>query len=165
MSNNLLFVILSLALFFSCIQSFKSEKTTSKNDRPIIGIFAQPSDFVQQYPPDQFSFIPSSYIKYVESAGARAVPLPYDLPHDQMKKLFNSLNGLIFPGGNALWDGNDPYLKMNNITLAGHYLLKLAIEANENGDYFPVWGTCLGYELLAISVSNKSSIKAGKRFK
>ena len=157
MSYYLFMVILSLALFSSCFQSFKSEKNSS-NDRPIIGIFAQPSDFIQQYPADQFSFIPSSYVKYVESAGARAVPFPYDLPHDQMKKLFNSLNGLIFPGGNALWDGNDPYSKMNKITLAGQYLLKLAIEANENGDYFPVWGTCLGYELLAVSVSKNRSI-------
>jgi hypothetical protein len=25
-------------------------------------------------------------------------------------------------------------------------LLEYAIELNKNGNYFPVWGTCLGYE-------------------
>ena len=31
---------------------------------------------------------------------------------------------------------------------AGSILYELAIEANNNGDFFPVWGTCLGFELL-----------------
>lgn len=38
----------------------------------------------------------------------------------------------------------------------GDFLLKLAIEANEGGDYFPVWGTCLGFEQLLLSVSNST---------
>ena len=32
-------------------------------------------------------------------------------------------------------------------------LLQWAIEANDNGDYFPVYGVCLGLELLGILVS------------
>jgi gamma-glutamyl hydrolase len=40
------------------------------------------------------------------------------------------------------------------MTKAGAYLLKLAIEANDKGDYFPVWGVCLGYELILMGVSN-----------
>jgi gamma-glutamyl hydrolase len=31
--------------------------------------------------------------------------------------------------------------------------LQWAIEANDNGDYFPVYGVCLGFELLGILVS------------
>ncbi len=27
-------------------------------------------------------------------------------------------------------------------------MIKLAIETNDKGVYFPVWGTCLGFELL-----------------
>lgn len=26
------------------------------------------------------------------------------------------------------------------------FMLNLAIEANEKGDFFPVWGTCLGFQ-------------------
>ena len=27
------------------------------------------------------------------------------------------------------------------------------MEANKNGDYFPVWGTCLGHELLMMTIT------------
>ena len=37
-------------------------------------------------------------------------------------------------------------------------MINLAIEANNNGDYFPVWGTCLGFESLALSTSNNVTL-------
>ena len=156
-------------LFFilSCLMVLSSNKlihlrkipSSSLNERPIIGVFAQPSDYPKLYPTDQYSYIASSYVKFIESAGARVVPIPYDLPHDQLKKLFDSLNGLVFPGGSALlWDDDITHAKMSNMTLAGQYLIALAIEANENGDYFPIWGTCLGFELMMIAISNNKDI-------
>ena len=30
-------------------------------------------------------------------------------------------------------------------------------QANDNGDYFPVWGTCLGFELLAFIVAGNDN--------
>lgn len=156
-------------LFFSCCFLLISGKflhhhppnlaDAQYNQRPIIGVFAQPSDFPKHYPTDKFSYIASSYIKFVESAGARAVPIPYDTPKDQLKYLFNSLNGLLFPGGSALlWDDDNTHGVMSNMTLAGQYLIELAKEANNKGDYFPVWGTCLGYELMMIAISNNKDV-------
>ena len=40
----------------------------------------------------------------------------------------------------------------------GRLLLKLALQANDAGAHFPVWGTCLGYEQLAIAVADDCSI-------
>ena len=37
-------------------------------------------------------------------------------------------------------------------------MINLAIVANNNGDYFPVWGTCLGFESLALSISNNVTL-------
>ena len=38
-----------------------------------------------------------------------------------------------------------------------YYLLNQ--QANDNGDHFPVWGTCLGFELLAfIASGNDNSV-------
>jgi hypothetical protein len=38
---------------------------------------------------------------------------------------------------------------------AGKLFYKFAIEANErDGDYYPIWGTCLGFELLALVSNN-----------
>lgn len=48
---------------------------------------------------------------------------------------------MLIPGGGA-------NLSSSGYAAAGSILYKLAVEANEQGDYFPVWGTCLGFELL-----------------
>lgn len=36
-------------------------------------------------------------------------------------------------------------------------LYNLALEANNNGDFFPIWGTCLGFELLLYLAAGKTS--------
>lgn len=35
-------------------------------------------------------------------------------------------------------------------------MLYVAFQANKRGDYFPVWGTCLGFEQLAYLTSGES---------
>nr|XP_046195008.1 gamma-glutamyl hydrolase-like isoform X2 [Oncorhynchus gorbuscha] len=42
------------------------------------------------------SYIAASYIKYLESAGARVVPIRTD---EEYEKIFNSINRLLLPGG------------------------------------------------------------------
>ena len=34
-------------------------------------------------------------------------------------------------------------------------LIRIAKKLNENGDYFPIWGTCLGFELLTYLAANR----------
>jgi len=48
---------------------------------PVIGIFAQPSEDIEEFYPTEkgYSYMPASYVKWVESAGGRAVPLPYNI--------------------------------------------------------------------------------------
>jgi gamma-glutamyl hydrolase len=45
---------------------------------------------------------------------------------------------------------------------AGKILYDLALEAfDTKGDYFPIWGTCLGFELLALlSVDGQPNLKS-----
>ena len=42
-----------------------------------------------------------SYVKFLEGAGARVVPIPYDQPLATTAKLVKSLNGALFTGGSA----------------------------------------------------------------
>jgi len=49
------------------------------NTRPIIGILTQPSSWPTMYDPEEYSYIATSYVRYLESAGARVVPIKYDL--------------------------------------------------------------------------------------
>ena len=81
--------------------------------------------------------IEASYVKWVESAGARAVPVPYDASDATVEAIFHSANGLLLPGGGV------------PLSDAAKKFLTLARDANAGGaDYFPVWGTCLGFEWL-----------------
>ena len=127
------------------------------NNRPLIGILTQPSAWPKFFDPDDFSYIAASYVKYLEAAVARVVPIKYNLNHTEMGKIFQTLNGLLLPGG-----GSDLFNeKAENFTdfyESGNFLLNLARKANENGEYFPVWGTCLGFEMMILSVAEDNKI-------
>lgn len=110
------------------------------NERPILGVLAQASDSEQTYLGD--TYIPSTYVKYIESAGARVVPVRIKENEDYYKKMFKSINGILFPGGGVS-------LTNSSFAKEGKLFYDMAIQAFDAGDYFPVWGTCNGFELLA----------------
>ncbi|MEW5313388.1 MAG: hypothetical protein WDW38_004959 [Sanguina aurantia] len=118
------------------------------NNRPMIGILSQPGEPA----PKGMSYIAASYIKWVESAGARAVPILYDMSEQEIKRRFSLVNGILLPGGGANLSPGHPFYDTARL------LVDLAVEANENGDYFPVHGTCLGMETLAVILSGNYSI-------
>ena len=97
-------------------------------DSPLIGI----------YP----TMVPDYYVayeKWVAQAGGRTVVLPRFFAHEPqaLERLFASLNGLLIPGGGD-FVGNGSVDAM----------VARATRANREGDYFPIWGTCLGFEYL-----------------
>jgi gamma-glutamyl hydrolase len=97
-------------------------------------------------------YIAASYVKFIESAGGRVVPILYDSPESELQTLFNQLNGILFPGGSTDIGVNSPLYN------TAKYLLNLAMQANNNGDYFPIEAHCLGFELLSSVVAQNSSI-------
>lgn len=116
-----------------------------RNDRPIIGVVAQE---VYSPKPNQTAYIAASYVKYLESAGARVVPVMINQTEEEYKALFNSINGILYPGGGVS-------IVSSGYERAAKIFYELAIEANDKGDYFPVWGTCLGFEQLTYLTSGK----------
>ncbi|KAL8182083.1 UNVERIFIED_CONTAM: hypothetical protein K2H54_042647 [Gekko kuhli] len=110
------------------------------NERPILGILAQETDFksFQKY---GSSYIAASYVKFIESAGARVVPIRLNRSDEEYNKIFHSINGILYPGG-----GVD--LRTSEFSRVAKIFYEKALEANERGDYFPIWGTCLGHQLL-----------------
>ena len=112
------------------------------NDRPIIAILSQ------KISPDLLppglkgtSYIAASYIKYIESAGARVVPVTTTMTKDEVEEIFYSVNGVLYPGGGATLFAS-PYFTNAEI------FYNLASKANMQGDFFPIWGTCLGFQAL-----------------
>ncbi|CAI5472388.1 unnamed protein product, partial [Closterium sp. Yama58-4] len=165
---------------------FESTKPPAINDKPLIGILSQPGDgdggkaprvnsnHAADTPYDEgpyggpevgrhravdtnVSYIAASYAKWVESAGARPVPLLYDEPVEILRQKFDMINGLLIPGG-----GTDlvPGPFMSTVQM----LLKWAKEANDRNDYFPVQATCMGFEAMAIVISEDPNLLELRRF-
>ncbi|XP_010358670.1 gamma-glutamyl hydrolase [Rhinopithecus roxellana] len=115
--------------------------------KPIIGILMQKcrNKVMKNY---GRYYIAASYVKYLESAGARVVPVRLDLTEKDYETLFKSINGILFPGGSVDLRRSD-YAKVAKI------FYDLSIQGFHDGDYFPVWGTCLGFEELSLLISGE----------
>lgn len=103
---------------------------------PTIGIFAQPSTSSHCPTEGKCEGIAASYVKFVEAHGARVVPISYYATDEDIEETFNSINGVLFPGGGA------------SVPDSAKRVWELALLANQQGDYFPLWGTCNGFEWL-----------------
>lgn len=118
------------------------------NDRPIIGVLSQELDdwLANKLPPNHnyTAYIASSYIKWVEAGGARAVPVIIGKSKEYYKQLFDGLNGLLLPGGSAPLVGSGGYAEV------GQLFFEWARQSTNAGDPFPIWGTCNGFELLTV---------------
>jgi gamma-glutamyl hydrolase len=134
--------------FFSIVllSSLFLTRGSELNEWPIVGVFTQPSSYSDEPCNGDCFYIAASYVKYIESAGARVVPIPYEAETEELDYLFESMNGFLYTGGGA--DMSD----------AAKYLYSKAVQANDEGDFFPVWGTCLGFEWLMIATSGNDSI-------
>ncbi|CAM1295433.1 GGH (predicted) [Pycnogonum litorale] len=123
-----------------------------ENSRPIIGIITQETnDKLRHYGKE---IIPASYVKMVEAAGGRVAVIKGNQPYEYYKKMFSQINGALFTGG---WVSIEPAESI--YAQSGKYIFELAVEANKRGDVFPIWGTCLGFELLSYLLSGRNVMK------
>lgn len=135
-------------LLFLFISSFPFVFFAEINETPVIGVLSQQPRYAKGNEP---SYIAASYVKYLESAGARVVPILVNQPPGEYMKLFNSINGILLPGGAA-------DITSSSYQRAAKIFYELAIDANKRGDYFPIWGTCLGFEQLSLLTSNETTL-------
>ena len=68
--------------------------------RPLIGIYTQdsPSSY-DGIPGKNDEYIAASYAKLVEAAGARPVPVSYNLEREDLLVTLDRLDGFVFPAG------------------------------------------------------------------
>ena len=78
-------------------------KSVPINNRPIYGILSEPllSTFPQELHDDALEFVSMSHVRFLESAGARVVPVRFDQSNSSLIAQLNSLNGLYIPGENS----------------------------------------------------------------
>uniref|UniRef100_A0A3P8U0I9 folate gamma-glutamyl hydrolase n=1 Tax=Amphiprion percula TaxID=161767 RepID=A0A3P8U0I9_AMPPE len=142
-----------LCLFIACCVGY-SEAFPSKlsqeavNDRPVIGVLTQiVSDDVMK--PFGRTYIPASYVKYLESGGSRVMPIRLTLTTAEYENIFKKINGLLFIGGAV-------DLETSDFARVAKIFYRLALMANDAGDFFPIWGTCMGLQLLTVLVAGEN---------
>jgi len=89
-----------------------------------------------------YSYAMHSYVDFIQSAGARVVPLIMSEPEEVTLDKLSKVNGVLFPGG----DGD--YLEY------GEFVFNKIKEYNDNGVYYPAWGVCMGYENMLSYVAD-----------
>ena len=80
------------------------ENNDDNNEEPVIGILTQTlEDFMHD--DERFdgykSYIMASYVKFMESSGARVVPIINEETFDQINDKINHVDGILFPGGDG----------------------------------------------------------------
>lgn len=141
------------ALLLSALALARAASTT----RPIIGILTMPNTDFSAHPRNA-SFFPASYAKFLESGGARVVPIPFDLPAPALAALLRNINGALFTGGAAAFfdaaGAPTPYAR------AGAAIYAEVRRAAAAGESWPLWGTCLGHELVAVVAAGAADAAA-----
>ena len=132
------------ALLWSIL--FRLVVTSESGSHPIVGILTQPISFVPGRTTERY--IGASYVKWLESAGAQSIPIPYEADFELIDDLLSQINGLLLPGGNY------------NVNDSVKYLLDQVVKRNEAGNFFPVWGTCMGFENL-VEYGSPGSLQWG----
>lgn len=99
--------------------------------------------------------IPATYVKFVEAAGGRVVPLFTDQSDEYYKNMLSRINGVLLPGGSQ--DTTN-----SSFTRATRIVYEHSISSMQNGKYFPVWGTCQGFEVLSYITAGSNPLSPCK---
>eukprot|EP00743_Colponemidia_sp_Colp-15_P009880 GILK01010828.1.p1 GENE.GILK01010828.1~~GILK01010828.1.p1 ORF type:complete len:411 (-),score=49.06 GILK01010828.1:76-1308(-) len=106
-----------------------------------IGVISQPIGDMRGTPLHKLgsSYMAASYVKWLESAGAHVIPIPFDTPAQEIEELLPQLNGVVLMGGAILTPHYFDLVKK---------ILKTSMSLSQQGQYLPVWGTCQGFEAM-----------------
>lgn len=121
------------------------------NNAPIIGILGVPAveggcvTVVDEQPNGgQASCFATVYAKWIEMAGGRVVPIPFNDNTSQLVELVSELNGVLFTGGGLSLAKSSVYYQ------TAHTIFEEVIKTNQRREYMPLWGTCMGFQLLNV---------------
>ena len=117
-----------------------------KTDKPVIGVVAMPMiniDIIERLKvAEDKSHMAASFIKLIEGAGARVVPLRESFNDSKITEILEKINGVLLPGG--LED-----IIKSDYKRISHLAFKYSISKYENeGEIWPILGICRGFQQL-----------------
>jgi len=136
------------------------------NAFPTIGILSvpissadSPCETEPRWAANRSSCFTTFYIRWVESAGARAVLIPYDSPPAVLAALLDSVNGVLLTGGELEDLAFDtPYM------VAAASVLAAARAKAAAGVFWPVHGSCQGMQVLSLLVAGDQAVLSKNAF-
>jgi len=75
----------------------EAKKVPKLYHHPTVGILSIPMTVT--YHKNTHSYLPASYVKWIEMNNARVIPIPYDTPTGALDMILNQVNGVLFIGG------------------------------------------------------------------
>jgi len=97
------------------------------------------------------SYISTAHIEWLKQVGLEIVAIPFTTKNHEW--YFERINGLYLPSGGVFASNSEAYYNCCK------EFVKLAIKANDEGIYFPVWGGCMGMQQMLIIADGKDNLK------
>jgi imidazoleglycerol phosphate synthase glutamine amidotransferase subunit HisH len=111
------------------------------------------------------SYFLSTYHKWLGQMGIRWIPMYMDDPESVWLEKINKVNGVFLTGGGTpiLDEGTELEMLIDpsngQFTRYGKFVdktVKHVQKLNDEGTYKAIWGTCLGFESLMLSLTNRT---------
>ena len=116
-----------------------------ETDRPVIGIVSMPIQYRKiieniNIAKDKLH-IDAAFVKLLEGAGARVVPLLEKFDDTKIQTIFGLINGVLLPGGlEDIIESN--YQRISKLAF------QYSISKSKTGETWPVLGICRGFQML-----------------
>jgi gamma-glutamyl hydrolase len=94
------------------------------------------------------SFIPQSYVQWIESSNMRVVPIQYDLPKQVITNILSQVHGVLFIGG-FIEKYNSKDVRFRYYSTL-QYIMQYVSVSNMAGNYYPIYSICLNFELMPL---------------
>jgi gamma-glutamyl hydrolase len=125
-------------------------KSTRRQTKIQIGIVSAPMPKYHLHRAE--SYLDKAYISWIEMSGANAVVIPYNT--ESLLSYLKTVQGIVWVGG-AIENTKTHTTRQYEIMIAAfRTIFDYAIRENDRGNYFPLWGTCLGFDILAMMGEN-----------
>ncbi|XP_017098152.2 gamma-glutamyl hydrolase [Drosophila bipectinata] len=143
----------------------------TENHVPTVGVMCIDiaTKLQEHFGKNYHSYIAASYVKYLEASGAHIVPVWIGRSRAYYEQIVNQLNGILLPGGAVFIDAADMknHPNLTNDCVASAEIIyqlvsernQLARRQNDAGGYFPLWGTCLGFQLILIHACQMQKVR------
>lgn len=132
----------------------KSKKTINTNKKRIyvVGVLTVPlNPDGKYYEYCGKSYIVTAHLDWLKSNNIKIITIPYY--KSNFEHYMKKINGLYLPSGGAFAGTQPEYY------FAAKKLIELAIKENDKGNYFPIWGGCMGMQQMVIAAEGSNNYK------